>query len=160
MLKIKSGIGYDIHEVINGNGLYIGGILVSDKLEFVAHSDGDVLIHAIVDSLLGAAGEGDIGEMFPDSDKRYKNIKSDYFLKEIRKIYKEKKLEIINIDCTVIAETPKLTQFKSDIRKNISNILGISPDTLNIKAKTKEKMDSVGRGEAIECYSIAMIRVT
>ena len=158
MLKIRSGIGYDIHRLKDGNGLYIGGILVSKDLEFVAHSDGDVLIHALVDSLLGAIGESDIGELFPDTDPAYKGRKSSYFLEKVIDIYKEKKIEIMNIDSVVIAELPKISPFKSEIINNISSILGVEKDRFNVKAKTKEKVDSVGKGDAIECYCISMIR--
>ncbi len=158
MLKIRSGIGYDIHRLISGNGLYIGGITVSEELSFDAHSDGDVLIHALTDSLLGAIGENDIGELFPDTDPLYKGKESSYFLEKVVGIYKAKNIEIMNIDSVVIAETPKISPFKSEIINNISSILNIDRDRFNVKAKTKEKFDSVGRGEAIECYCISMIR--
>lgn len=158
MLKIRSGIGYDIHRLKDGNGLYIGGILVSKDLEFIAHSDGDVLIHALTDSLLGAIGESDIGELFPDSDPAYKDKKSSYFLEKVIDIYKKKKIEIMNIDSVIIAELPKISHFKSEIINNISSILGVEKDRFNVKAKTKEKVDSVGKGDAIECYCISMIR--
>lgn len=160
MLKIRSGIGYDIHRIKTGNGLYIGGILVSEGLEFIAHSDGDVLIHALTDSLLGAIGESDIGELFPDSDPAFKGKKSSYFLEKVIDIYKEKKIEIMNIDSVVIAELPRISPFKSEIIRNISSILGIENDRFNVKAKTKEKVDSVGKGDAIECYCISMIRIS
>ena len=160
MLKIRSGIGYDIHRLKPGDGLYIGGILVSKDLEFIAHSDGDVLIHALADSLLGAIGESDIGELFPDSDPAFKGKKSSYFLEKVVDIYKEKKIEIMNIDSVIIAELPKISPFKSEIIQNISSILGIENDRFNVKAKTKEKVDSVGKGDAIECYCISMIRIS
>ena len=159
MLKIRSGIGYDIHRIESGKGLYIGGILISEDLKFVAHSDGDVLIHALADSLLGAIGESDIGELFPDTDPRYKGKRSRYFLEKIVEIYKVRNIEIMNIDSIIIAESPKISPFKSDIVNNISSILNIDKDRFNVKAKTKEKVDSVGRGEAIESYCISMIRL-
>jgi len=126
MLKIRSGIGYDIHRLKSGNGLYIGGIKVSEELGFVAHSDGDVLIHAITDSLLGAIGESDIGELFPDTDPLYKGKDSRYFLEKVADIYKKRDIEIMNIDSVIIAETPKISPFKSDIIKNIYNIIFLS----------------------------------
>ncbi|MEN8222087.1 MAG: 2-C-methyl-D-erythritol 2,4-cyclodiphosphate synthase [Acidobacteriota bacterium] len=159
MLKIRSGIGYDIHRLKAGNGLYIGGILVSKELEFVAHSDGDVLIHALTDSLLGAIGESDIGELFPDTDPRYKGKESRFFLENVIGMYKEKNIEIMNIDSIIIAETPKISPFKPEIIDNISSILNIDRDRFNVKAKTREKVDSVGRGEAIESYCISMVRL-
>ena len=159
MLKIRSGIGYDIHRIENGNGLYIGGIKVSDHLTFIAHSDGDVLIHALIDSLLGASGEKDIGELFPDTDPAYKNISSIELLQKTKAVLSDQKVEIINIDCVVVAEKPKILPFKPRIRSQISTILGIPASDFNLKAKTKEKVDAVGRGEAIECFCTSMIRI-
>jgi 2-C-methyl-D-erythritol 2,4-cyclodiphosphate synthase len=158
MLKIRSGIGYDIHRLQAGNALYIGGIIISDQYEFAAHSDGDVLIHSITDSLLGAIGESDIGELFPDTDPAYKNMRSDYFLKKVAEIYRDKQVEIMNIDSVIIAESPKISPFKPMIIENISSILSIDPSCVNIKAKTREKLDAVGEGRAIECYSVSMVR--
>ncbi len=160
MLKIRSGIGYDIHKIDKGNGLFLGGVKVSDELKFVAHSDGDVLIHALIDSLLGAMGEKDIGEYFPDTDPEFKNIKGEILLEKCVQILKRNCYEIINIDCVVIAEVPKISAFKGEIREKISSILSIPKEDFNLKAKTKEKIqtDTVGRGEAIECYCISLIR--
>jgi len=158
MLKIRSGIGYDIHRIETGTGLFLGGVNVSDGLKFVAHSDGDLLIHALIDSLLGAIGEKDIGELFPETDNRYKNIKSTVLLEKTVDILKKKKFEIINIDAVIIAETPKISPFKEKIRNNIASILGIAANDFNVKAKTKEKTGAVGRGEAMECYCISMVR--
>lgn len=159
MLNIRSGVGYDIHRVKGGNGLYIGGIMVSENKEFVAHSDGDVLIHALIDSLLGAIGEEDIGEKFPNSDISIKDISSEKLLKKVVNLMNEKNVEIINIDSVVIAEDPPLSPFKSRIKKNISEILNISSDRFNLKAKTGEGIGEIGEGKAIECYCICMVRV-
>jgi 2-C-methyl-D-erythritol 2,4-cyclodiphosphate synthase len=159
MLKIRSGIGYDIHRIEAGNGLYIGGINVSDTLRFAAHSDGDLLIHALIDSLLGAIGEKDIGEHFPDTDEQYKNIRSTVLLEKTMALLKKKNFEIMNIDSVIIAEAPKISPFKDRIRDNIAAVLGLSREDFNLKAKTKEgSTDSVGRGEAMECYCVAMVR--
>lgn len=160
MLKIRSGIGYDLHRMEVGDGLYIGGIKVSDTLRFIAHSDGDVLIHALIDSLLGAVGEKDIGEHFPDTDHRYKNIRSTLLLEKTAALLKDKHFEIMNIDSVIIAERPKISPFKDRIRENIASILGIPKDDFNVKAKTKEKTgtDPVDGGETAECYCVAMIR--
>ena len=157
-LKIRSGIGYDIHRIEAGSGLFLGGIKVSDSLRFVSHSDGDLLIHALIDSLLGAVGEKDIGEHFPDTDDRYKNIKSTLLLEQTAALLKEKNVEIMNIDSVIIAETPKISPFKDNIRDNIASILGIPREDVNVKAKTKEKTGEVGRGEAMECYCVVMVR--
>lgn len=158
MLKIRSGIGYDIHRIETGTGLFLGGVIVSDRLKFVGHSDGDLLIHALIDSLLGAIGEKDIGELFPDTDNRYKNIKSTVLLEKTVEILEKKKFEIINIDAVLIAETPKISPFKEKIRNNVASILGIAVEDFNVKAKTKEKTGAVGRGEAMECYCVSMVR--
>src|SRR4030042_4314189 len=115
MLKIRSGIGYDIHRITSGSGLYIGGIRVSENLEFVAHSDGDVLLHALIDSLLGAIGEPDIGEMFPDTDPKYRNLRSEKMLEQAMAIFRKKHFEILNIDCVLLAEKPKISLFKQEI---------------------------------------------
>ena len=162
MLKIRSGIGYDMHRIEGGSGLYIGGIKISDTLRFAAHSDGDLLIHALIDSLLGAIGEKDIGEHFPDTDEQYKNIRSTILLERIAALLKEKNFEIMNIDSVIIAEKPKISPFKDKIRDNIAAILSIPREDFNVKAKTKEgtpdSTDIVSRGEAMECYCVAMVR--
>lgn len=158
MIKIRSGIGYDIHALKTGDGLFLGGVKVSEELQFIAHSDGDVVIHALIDALLGAIGYHDIGEMYPDTDPQYHDIKSDHLLKNTLAILRKKKYKIMNIDCLLIAQKPRLSEFKKEIRKNISSILGIPAEDFNIKAKTKENLDAVGRGEAIECFCIAMVR--
>jgi len=158
MLKIRSGIGYDIHRVEKGSSLYLGGVQISNELRFVAHSDGDVLIHALIDSLLGAIGENDIGELFPDTDEHFKDIRSTLLLEETVKILKTKQFEIMNIDTVIIAQTPKISPFKEQIKKSIASILNIPVEDFNLKAKTKEEVDAVGRGEAIECYCISMVR--
>lgn len=158
MLKIRSGIGYDIHRVKKGDGLYLGGVKVSNNLQFIAHSDGDVLIHALIDSLLGAIGEKDIGEHFPNTDNKYKNIKSEILLKQTVDILKKNKYEVVNIDSVLIAETPAISPFKERIKENIASILGIIKDDFNLKAKTKEKSDIAKGGDAIECYCISLIR--
>lgn len=157
-LKIRSGIGYDIHRIEAGQGLFIGGVIVSDTLRFRAHSDGDLLIHALIDSLLGAIGEKDIGRHFPDTDPRYKNIRSTRLLEKITELLKEKNIEIINIDSVIIAEEPKLSPFIDSIRSNVASLLEIPTEDFNVKAKTSEKTGEVGRGEAMECYCIAMVR--
>jgi len=158
MIKIRSGVGYDIHRLVPGDGLMLGGVKVSGTLKAEAHSDGDVLIHSLIDALLGAMGGKDIGELFPDSDPAYRGIAGATLLSRVKTMLDENGFEIINIDSVVVLETPKITPFKDEIRKNMARMLGLTQSDFNIKAKTKEKMDAVGRGEAIECFSIAMIR--
>ncbi len=158
MIKIRSGIGYDIHRLVPGKGLMIGGIKVADSLQAQAHSDGDVLIHSLIDALLGAMGQPDIGELFPDTDPAYKGIASSILLNKVKELLDHSHFEILNLDCVLVIEDPKISPFKKEIIKNISGILGIPRSDFNLKAKTKEKLDAVGRGEALECFSMAMIR--
>ncbi len=158
MIKIRSGIGYDIHRLKAGNGLLIGGVKISESLMAKAHSDGDVLIHSLIDALLGAMGQPDIGELFPDSDPQFKGISSLQLLRRVKEILADNRFEILNIDCVLIIETPKISPFKSEIKKNITATLQIPQTDFNMKAKTKEKIGAVGRGEALECFSTVLIR--
>lgn len=158
MIKIRSGIGYDIHRLKAGNGLLVGGVKISESLMAEAHSDGDVLIHSLIDALLGAMGQPDIGELFPDSDPQFKAIASLQLLRRVKEILANNHFEILNIDCVLIIETPKISPFKSEIKKNITATLQIPQTDFNMKAKTKEKLGAVGRGEALECLSTVMIR--
>ena len=158
MIKIRSGVGYDIHRLVPGDGLMIGGIKVSSSLKAEAHSDGDVLIHSLIDALLGAMGHPDIGELFPDTDPELKGIASTELLKQVKERLAEGDFEIMNLDSVVVIEAPKIAPFKNEIKRNIARILGIPQADFNVKAKSKEKLDAVGRGEALECFSMAMIR--
>lgn len=158
MMKIRSGVGYDIHRLVPGDGLMLGGVRVSRSLRAEAHSDGDVLIHALIDALLGARGGPDIGELFPDSDPGCKGIAGADLLRRVKALLDEGGFEIMNLDCVVVAEEPKISPFKEQITRRLASILAIPQGDINVKGKTKEKLDAVGRGEAIECFSIAMIR--
>ena len=146
---MRIGIGYDIHLLATGRKFFLGGIEVDYDKGAVAHSDGDVLIHALCDAILGALGRGDIGTMFPDTDLAYKDAQSFIFLKEICHIVEISKYEINNIDCIVILEEPKLGAYKENIKKNISEITGVSLDAINVKAKTNEGVGSIGKKEAV-----------
>ncbi len=158
MIKIRSGVGYDIHRLAPGSGLMLGGIKVAETLKAEAHSDGDVLIHSLIDALLGAMGGPDIGELFPDSDPAYKGVAGAELLRRVKAMLAARNFEIMNLDCVVVVEAPKVAPFKAEIAENIAAILGIPRDDVNLKGKSKERLDAVGRGEAIECFSIAMIR--
>jgi 2-C-methyl-D-erythritol 2,4-cyclodiphosphate synthase len=158
MIKIRSGVGYDIHRLVPGAGLMLGGVRVSATLRAEAHSDGDVLIHSLIDALLGAMGGPDIGELFPDSDPAFLGIAGTDLLRRVKTMLEAGNFEIMNLDCVVVTEAPKIAPFKSKIAENIAAILGIPRNDVNLKGKSKEKLDAVGRGEAIECFSIAMIR--
>lgn len=156
MLRI--GIGYDIHRLIEGRTLFIGGIQIPYIKGLLGHSDGDVLIHAICDALLGAAAEGDIGELFPNTDPKYQGIASSELLKIVADLVEKDGFQIINIDTVVIAEEPILTPFKRQIRENIARLLKLEEDSVNIKAKTNEGLDGIGKKEAIAGFAVAMLR--
>ncbi len=156
---MKIGQGYDIHRLIFGRDLILGGVKIPYEKGLSGHSDADVLIHAIIDSIFGAMNIGDIGEHFPDNDPQYKGISSLELLRHTAKLLDNNGYKIINIDSTVICEKPKLLPYKDDMKKNISKALSISPDLISIKAKTKEKSDSTGEGLSIEAMSVCLIDV-
>ncbi len=158
MSNLKIGHGYDLHRFGDKTKpLYLGGILIENHIGTVAHSDGDVVLHSLTDALLGAAGLSDIGTLFPDNIESTKNIGSVFMLKEAYLIIKGKGCSIINIDITIITQTPKIKDYKEEMIFAISGALDIPQSCINIKGKTKEGVDSVGKGEAIECFSVCLI---
>ena len=157
MNNIRIGHGYDIHRLAEGRKLIIGGVTVPHTKGEAAHSDGDVLFHAIIDSLLGAIAEGDIGKQFPPSDPAYKDADSAVLLEKTFAIIKNRGYAIGNIDTTVILEKPKLHSYIDSMRKNISNILQTDINNISVKAKTKENSDSTGEGNAIEAFSSVLL---
>ena len=148
----------DIHRLVENRKLIIGGVEIPSNKGSLAHSDGDVLIHAIVDALIGALGLGDIGEHFSDKDPKYQNISSIYFLKVVKEMLKEEGYEIVNIDSLVKLESPKLKDYKRKMEDTIALHLEIDPSLVNVKAGTNEGLDAVGRNEAIEASAIVLIR--
>jgi len=152
------GFGYDSHRFAAGSFLVIGGVKIECEFAAIAHSDGDALTHSIIDAMLGAAALGDIGEHFPDSDPRYKGIDSTFLLKNVINLINEINFEIVNIDATILLETPKLLYFKSRIKKNLADICGISENQINIKAKSNEKMGFIGRSEGIASYAVCELK--
>jgi 2-C-methyl-D-erythritol 2,4-cyclodiphosphate synthase len=156
--KIRCGIGYDLHRLHAGRKMMIGGIEVPFERGPVGHSDGDVLVHAICDALLGAAALGDIGTHFPDTDRKWKGAASLAFLVHIRELLADKNLQIVYIDGIVIAERPKLGPHFPSMRVALAGSLGIGTDRINLKAKTNEGMDAIGRGEAIAAHAIATLQ--
>lgn len=159
MRKVVTGIGYDSHKLVEGRKLIIGGVHIESKLGLLAHSDGDVLIHSIIDAILGASGMKDIGTLFPDSDLKYKNISSIELLKEVKKLI-DTNIIINYIDSVIILEEPKLKNYIDKMKENISAILNIKVDQINIKSKTNEKMGFVGRNEGIVVMSTATLERT
>lgn len=158
-MSYRIGIGYDIHRLIEGRRLFIGGIEIPYIKGLLGHSDGDVLIHAICDALLGAIGEGDIGEQFPDTDPKYYNISSIELLEEVDNLIKKKGFTINNIDTVVIAEEPRLLPFKEQIQQKIAETLKIKEEKISIKAKSNEGLGEIGKKEAIAAYAIVMVNL-
>ena len=155
---MRIGLGYDVHRLVSARPLILGGVRIPFDKGVLGHSDGDVLIHAICDALLGAAGLGDIGEHFPDTDPRWKGFSSVGFLEEISKFLKERRLEINNIDCVVILEKPKLAPHKKEMASVIARALGLLPGQVNIKATTEEGMGFTGRGEGVPPQAITLLK--
>jgi 2-C-methyl-D-erythritol 2,4-cyclodiphosphate synthase len=143
--------------LIERRKLIIGGVDIPHEKGLAGHSDADVLIHALCDALLGAAGLGDIGAHFPDSDARYKDIDSRKLLREVAQLLKRNKLRVVNVDATIIAQAPKMAPHIPAMRANLASDLGVAPDAVNIKAKTTEKLGFVGRGEGIAAEAVALL---
>lgn len=156
-MDISVGIGYDIHRLATGRGLRIGGVSIPYAKGCLGHSDADVLLHAVCDALLGAAGAGDIGELFPDSDPQYKDVDSRKLLAQVGRLLLERGLRIVNIDAVVIAEEPKLAPFKEKMRMEIAGTLGMAKSQVNVKAKTSEGLGELGRSEAIAAYAVSLV---
>ena len=153
-----TGTGFDIHAFEDNKELFLGGVKLPYEYGFKAHSDGDVLIHSVIDALLGACGAGDIGEFFPDTDEKYKGIDSKILLNEIVSFIYNVGYEIVNVDLTIIAQKPKINPFKNEIKTSMANLLGIEKQFINIKATTAEKMGFIGRAEGIAVQSIATLK--
>ena len=155
--KTYSGIGFDVHRLVKGRKLYLGGIKIPFALGLQGHSDADPVIHALIDSLLGACKLGDIGRLFSDKNKKYKNIRSTILLKKVIELIKSKNLSINNIDINVIAQKPKIKKYSKRMIQTISKICEINSNQINIKGKTTEKLGLIGKGEAIACETISSV---
>lgn len=154
----RIGHGYDTHSFELDTPLVLGGVVIPYEKGLKAHSDGDVIIHALCDALLGAAALGDIGQHFPDTDARYRNCDSRFFLREVAHKILAKEFQINNVDITVLAQAPKLLTFIPQMKDNLATDLAIAVDQINIKATTTENMGFVGRKEGIACYATALLR--
>ncbi|TFE68526.1 2-C-methyl-D-erythritol 2,4-cyclodiphosphate synthase [Methylacidiphilum caldifontis] len=154
---IRTGIGYDVHRLAQGRKLILGGVNIPFELGLLGHSDGDVLIHAIADALLGAMGKRDIGFFFPNSDPKWKDVSSLVFLEEIGQILFKEKWRIENIDSIVICERPKLSPFIEEMKQKVSSSLGIDLALVGIKATTNEKLGFIGRQEGIAAFASCLI---
>ncbi|HAI95919.1 MAG: 2-C-methyl-D-erythritol 2,4-cyclodiphosphate synthase [Cycloclasticus sp.] len=154
---MRIGHGYDAHRFEPGKDLVLGGVNIPYKLGLLAHSDGDVAIHALCDALLGAIAQGDIGQHFPDSDKEFKNIDSRILLRQVFSLVKHERLKIGNIDLTIIAQTPKLAPYLKEMAIRIASDLGADVSQVNIKATTTEGMGFAGRKEGIEAHAVVLL---
>ena len=153
----RIGLGYDIHKLTQGRDLIIGGVKITHEKGLLGHSDADVLIHAIIDAMLGALALSDIGTLFPDTDKKYKDIDSTVLLKDVYEKISQMGWSIVNIDSNIIAQEPKMMPYIPKMKESIATILGLDPTDISIKAKTKEKLDAVGESKAIEANAVVML---
>ena len=154
---MRIGQGYDVHKLVQGRKLILGGVEIPHNVGLLGHSDADVLLHAIMDSLLGASALGDIGKLFPDTDERYKGADSLALLKEVVRVLGEKGYKIVNIDSTVIAQSPKLKDYIVKMRENIACACNIDVDRVSVKATTEEYLGFTGRKEGISAHSVCLI---
>lgn len=158
MSQLRVGLGNDVHRLIAGRPLILGGVEIEFDMGLDGHSDADVLLHALIDALLGAAGLGDIGEWFPNTDQQWAGADSTQLLAHVLKQLHADRWQIINIDCTVSAERPKLKEWKPLIRTRLSQLCDIPEDTVNVKAKSGERVGPIGRGEAISAEAIVLLQ--
>jgi len=158
-MSYRVGTGFDAHRLAPGRRLMLGGVLIPSDRGLEGHSDGDCLIHAVCDALLGAAAAGDMGDHFPSSDPRYKGVPSRIFLEHVAGLLRDKHLEVANVDATIIAEAPALAAHLPAMRVALSDILGLAPGTVSVKAKSADHMGALGRGEGIAAQAVALLKV-
>lgn len=155
---MRVGHGYDVHALATGRDLILGGVKIPHAKGLAGHSDADALIHAVCDACLGAAGLGDIGRHFPDSDPQYKNIDSRILLRRVKEIIQAKGWKVSNLDATIVAQAPKLAPYMEQMKQNLASDLGISADSVNIKASTTEKLGFAGREEGIATHAVVLLQ--
>ena len=158
-ITMRIGIGYDVHRLIKGRKLVLGGVAIPFEKGLLGHSDADVLVHAVCDALLGAAGLGDIGMHFPDTDPEYKDISSIKILDKTYELVNSKNFKIANIDSTIFADAPKLLSYKEAMEKNIARSIEIEPECVNVKATTFEGLGMIGKGEGIGAMCVVLIQL-
>jgi 2-C-methyl-D-erythritol 2,4-cyclodiphosphate synthase len=156
-LGIRTGLGYDLHRLAAGRPLVLGGVRIPHDCGLLGHSDADVVLHAVSDALLGAAGLGDIGELFPDSDPAWRNADSRLLVAEVLARVGTAGFRLLNVDVVIHAQQPRLGPLKADIKRSLSSLLGLPADAVGVKATTNEGLDAVGRGEAIACWAAVLI---
>ena len=155
--QYRIGLGYDIHRLVEGRELIIGGVRITHEKGLLGHSDADVLVHAIIDALLGALALDDIGTLFPDTDPKYKDADSMVLLHHVYKKIQQEGYKINNIDSNIIAQNPKMMPYIPKMKEALASLLQIEPNDISIKAKTKEKLDAVGESKAIEANAVVML---
>ncbi len=156
-MTLRIGFGFDVHPLQENHPLFLGGLQLESSKGAIGHSDADVLIHALCDALLGAAGLRDIGYHFPNSDPRWKGKDSKYFLQEVMRLLQEKNWKVVNVDCTVCLEKPKLNPHIPAMRNTLAGLLRVSPEDVSIKATTNEKLGYIGREEGVCAYAVCLI---
>jgi 2-C-methyl-D-erythritol 2,4-cyclodiphosphate synthase len=154
---MRVGIGHDTHRLAPGRPLLLGGVAIPHSRGLAGHSDADVVLHAVTDALLGAAGLGDIGDAYPDTDPAYRGADSSLFLRETLARLHQKGWRVVNLDVIIFAQEPKLGPVKAEIRQHLAHLLEVDIDAVNVKAKTGEGVGSIGRAEAIGCQAVALI---
>ncbi|MFP5115672.1 2-C-methyl-D-erythritol 2,4-cyclodiphosphate synthase [Bacillaceae bacterium C204] len=154
----RIGQGFDVHQLTEGRPLIIGGITIPYELGLLGHSDADVLLHTVSDACLGAIGEGDIGKHFPDTDPNFKDADSAKLMEHVWQLVKDKGYELVNADCTIIAQKPKMAPYIEQMRVRIAELLEATPEQINVKATTTEKLGFTGRGEGIASQAVVLLR--
>ncbi|MBC7348689.1 MAG: 2-C-methyl-D-erythritol 2,4-cyclodiphosphate synthase [Candidatus Aminicenantes bacterium] len=157
-MKLKAGLGYDLHRLVPGRPLIIGGVAIPAEIGCLAHSDGDVLVHSLIDALLGARGEGDIGQRFPDTDPAYEGVSSLELLRRVMAEVRAAGLTVVNTDSVLILEKPRLAPYLGAMKANLALLLGIEPDHIGLKAKTAEGLGYIGSGQAVACWTVALLQ--
>ena len=157
MCNFRIGHGYDVHKLVKDRRLVLGGVEIEHEFGLLGHSDADVLLHAIMDALIGAMGLGDIGKHFPDTDEKYKGISSATLLSHVYGLLNKNGYFVVNVDATVVLQKPKLAPYIEKMRSNVAHLLNISEDAVNIKATTEEKLGFTGREEGISAHAVALI---
>jgi 2-C-methyl-D-erythritol 2,4-cyclodiphosphate synthase len=157
-MNFRIGEGWDVHALVPGRKLILGGVEIPHTTGLLGHSDADVLLHAITDAVLGAAGLGDIGRHFPDTDAQFKGADSSVLLAEAMRRVRERGWELVNVDSTIVAQAPKLAPHMQAINTSVAQALGVQPDQVNVKAKTAEKLGPVGMGQSMEARAVALLK--
>lgn len=155
---IRVGLGYDIHRLKKGKGIRLGGVFIPCGYQLVGHSDADALIHAVCDALLGAAGAGDMGTYFPDTDEKFRGKESSWFLKEVAGHLGRRGFKAAQIDTVIMAQTPRLSEYRRRIQENLARLLKISKEQVGVKAKTNEGLDAVGGKKAVAVWAVSLVK--